>query len=106
MASILPCLAVGEIAAKARDIVLVHGLFTDGSCWALAFAALHNLHHPEGHNRDYEHDRRPYGIRGTCKFGAAIRGDYNHVGLSCTPHVQLGGSDRKPNVGSHIANLL
>jgi pimeloyl-ACP methyl ester carboxylesterase len=33
-ASILPAAALAQAAPKARNVVLVHGLFADGSCWS------------------------------------------------------------------------
>jgi len=39
-ASLLPRLAQAQTAARARNVVLVHGLFADGSCWSKVIARL------------------------------------------------------------------
>src|SRR4051794_13488171 len=39
-ASLLPRLAPAQTATGARNIVLVHGLFADGSCWSEVIARL------------------------------------------------------------------
>ena len=39
-ASLLPRLAQAQTAARARNVVLVHGLFADGSCWSEVIARL------------------------------------------------------------------
>src|SRR3954467_2464735 len=38
--ALLPRTAVAQSAPKARNVVLVHGLFADGSCWAEVIARL------------------------------------------------------------------
>jgi len=40
MASLLPRLALAQTATGARNVVLVHGLFADGSCWSEVIARL------------------------------------------------------------------
>jgi len=39
-ASLLPRLALAQTATGARNVVLVHGLFADGSCWSEVIARL------------------------------------------------------------------
>src|SRR3954462_9169259 len=39
-ASLLPRLALAPTATGARNVVLVHGLFADGSCWSEVIARL------------------------------------------------------------------
>jgi pimeloyl-ACP methyl ester carboxylesterase len=39
-ASLLPRLALAQTATGARNVVLVHGLFADGSCWSKVIARL------------------------------------------------------------------
>ena len=40
VASLLPRLALAQTATGARNVVLVHGLFADGSCWSEVIARL------------------------------------------------------------------
>lgn len=40
VASLLPRLALAQTATGARNVVLVHGLFADGSCWSKVIARL------------------------------------------------------------------
>src|SRR3954467_10092380 len=44
--ALLPRTAVAQSAPKARNVVLVHGLFADGSCWSEVIARLQ----PKGMN--------------------------------------------------------